>query len=626
MKQTFINKSLKNKSIAILLFLAITFFPFFQGFAYSCGESKEDACEVNGGDSFTLQAKNNTGEDATVIVAVPWFVVGSTGNISLGPKESTALNFTVAEQNQSAVGAVAITIKSDNCKETKFKWLKLTDSDTDNSDPTYIQLDRSTPYTGQTNIEYHFSPETSPGRGDNLEMRYTLESEAYVSIQIFDSAGNLVRNLIYNQYRDAGQIIDMWDGLNDNSELVEGGTYSFILEAVNTVDTGDVKTISGTIFLDNTPPLAKISLIKADTPSYGWYTVMGTATDEKFNYYNLNICEKNLDIVDFSSTPIENNTLGVFDASALEDGTYTLKVTAYDHGGNSAVSEVPLIINRNTNILKLHINSVTQKHNDGSEGYVPTSDDPDVWIDDNLPEGATSIDSWNWDTGITYSGNQSHTNTESFGVQGHYFIHANKALSLSADDSPLNPSENIIQYVFLDSLNPPNEILMQFYTDDGDGEHRVYWGSNNISTGGKSGTSSLYNMGSLPTTGKWIRLKIPSASAGLTGKSVKGVAFVTLEGKAWWDKTTKSSDYNENQKHSWLVASDTGNDNSSDVTISYFTSQGASLSMSIYDAKNKLVKTLINNEFKENGTHETTWNRQQDGKQRLWITVWELVF
>jgi hypothetical protein len=31
----------------------------------------------------------------------------------------------------------------------------------------------------------------------------------------------------------------------------------------------------------------------------------------------------------------------------------------------------------------------------------------------------------------------------------------------------------------------PQEILLGFYTDQGDGEHRVYWGNNLIQTGGR---------------------------------------------------------------------------------------------------------------------------------------------
>ena len=194
----------------------------------------------------------------------------------------------------------------------------------------------------------------------------------------------------------------------------------------------------------------------------------------------------------------------------------------------------------------------------------------------------------------------SHTDPARAGAHGHYFIHADAVLELSN-------IENVIQYVYLDPANPPQQILLQFYTDDGDGEHRAYWGYNKISTGGSRGTASLYYMGSLPPAGKWVRLKIPSSVVGLSGKMIKGMAFVTYNGQAWWDKTTKSSDYIELQEDSWLPASQIGSEHATGAKINYTTSQDANIVLSVYDEADTLIKPLFD-EFKTAGVYEIEWD------------------
>jgi hypothetical protein len=120
----------------------------------------------------------------------------------------------------------------------------------------------------------------------------------------------------------------------------------------------------------------------------------------------------------------------------------------------------------------------------------------------------------------------------------HYFIHADKALvteTYSADE--------IIQYVY---LGPDvQEVMLQFYTANGDGEHRVFWGANLIQTTGTLGNQSLTRMGDLPAAGGWVRLKIPAKILGVEGMPIKGIAYHMYGGSpraiVYWDKTTTSS-------------------------------------------------------------------------------------
>ncbi len=89
-------------------------------------------------------------------------------------------------------------------------------------------------------------------------------------------------------------------------------------------------------------------------------------------------------------------------------------------------------------------------------------DRPELFIGGSIPSGATSIGTWNWDTTRVFGAAASHTAGVIDGTSKQYFIHAANPLNVTADD-------NIVQYVYLDPKNPPEEILLQLYTGDGDG-------------------------------------------------------------------------------------------------------------------------------------------------------------
>lgn len=478
--------------------------------------------------------------------------------------------------------------------------------DVDNSDPTYIQLSRKTPPDAKKETPYQFSPTSSPGTGDTLSIDYNLAQDSLVTILIFDFGGNLIRTLVNNELRNAGANIDIWDGKNDAGEFVTEGGYRFIITAVDSIDPLKVWEVTGEIVVDDTLPIADIDFIKADTPQHGHYTFIGTASDEHIDTYTLECLGGTEPLqINLSQSSVEGDTLGSFNGFLLAEGPYTIRLTVEDFAGNSTVNEMPIIIDRTTNGIKVHINSISKILDLGDEGFIPTPDEPDVWVDEDLPVGSTQIGDWQWNTEIKYSGEASHTDPGGNGTHGHYFIHADRTLTVGSGD-------NIIQYVYLDPSDPPSQILLQFYTENGDGEHRAYWGYNRIQTGGKSGTASLFYMGRLPTVGKWIRLKIPASTVGVGGKEIKGIAFATYNGKAYWDKTTTSLGLNETQENSWVIASVTMQDNNTDTVIYYSLSRDANLALKVYDKDNNLVTTIFD-EFQYAGSHQIVW----DGKDSL---------
>ena len=76
--------------------------------------------------------------------------------------------------------------------------------------------------------------------------------------------------------------------------------------------------------------------------------------------------------------------------------------------------------------------------------------------------------------------------------------------------------------------------------NDGSWEHRAYWGANLIPWG-TDGTVSRRFMGALPAAGQWLRLAVPAAQLGLEGRTLNGMAFTLVGGRATWDHAGKTS-------------------------------------------------------------------------------------
>ncbi len=156
-------------------------------------------------------------------------------------------------------------------------------------------------------------------------------------------------------------------------------------------------------------------------------------------------------------------------------------------------------------------------------------DNPNALVSGAVPTGAVAIGVWEWDASRPFNGQPAH---RSAGSGVHYFI--------GADPYTLTDDEELIQYVYLNPDNPPQQIYIQIYTGDGNGEQRAYWGQNLAQTGGEGGTPSLYPMGPMPPAGQWLRLRIPVDALALRGQPITGVLFGVVNGEAWWGTTTSA--------------------------------------------------------------------------------------
>lgn len=91
--------------------------------------------------------------------------------------------------------------------------------------------------------------------------------------------------------------------------------------------------------------------------------------------------------------------------------------------------------------------------------------------------------------------------------------------------------EALFCWVYLDPVNPPREIMLQWKTDARGWEQRGFWGWNLINWG-VNDTASRLRAGDLPQPGRWLRLEVSAKSLGLEGVPITGIAFAQFNGIA----------------------------------------------------------------------------------------------
>ena len=207
---------------------------------------------------------------------------------------------------------------------------------------------------------------------------------------------------------------------------------------------------------------------------------------------------------------------------------------------NEGQKEQMAKLNSQLNLLKKSIDKSLSEFKDengqfanlepAGQGNAKLENQEFVWIDDELPVGAQPSAAWEYvdqNQGPVLSGSRS-TRKKTNDLSQHVFVNAN--IPLQVDDGAV-----LFAHVYLDPENPPQEIMLQW--NDGNWEHRAYWGENKIPWG-QDKTPSRHYMGNLPETGKWVRLEVKTSDVGLgPGALINGWAFTQFGGTVYWDKS-----------------------------------------------------------------------------------------
>jgi Tfp pilus assembly protein PilE len=126
--------------------------------------------------------------------------------------------------------------------------------------------------------------------------------------------------------------------INLTSEMLKDGAQYLSMQFKNQVGLGAI--LNRKIMVDVTPPMMFAINVRAGNSTSSFPTLHFDAKDETsgIDYYELTIADREAVVV----TPDEAR-LGYL-LSALEDGTYTVRVKAYDKAGNITEASTPLLI------------------------------------------------------------------------------------------------------------------------------------------------------------------------------------------------------------------------------------------------------------------------------------------
>jgi flagellar hook assembly protein FlgD len=186
-----------------------------------------------------------------------------------------------------------------------------------------------------------FSP-NADGQRDTTTFSSTASLDgASWTLNITTSANALVRTV-----SGAGANISyVWDGKNGSGVTQPDDVYTATLTA--TAGTAPPASVSATTTLDNTLPTLTITAPAPGTVLsnlYQNFTLTGTATDTHLNYWQLQYGLGSSPSTWLNNneslhpSPVINGTLTTWNTAALSDGTYSLRLFAYDLAGNSATS------------------------------------------------------------------------------------------------------------------------------------------------------------------------------------------------------------------------------------------------------------------------------------------------
>lgn len=108
-------------------------------------------------------------------------------------------------------------------------------------------------------------------------------------------------------------------------------------------------------------------------------------------------------------------------------------------------------------------------------------------------------------------------------------------VTLTPETFSLNDTENLVQYIFIDPDNPPQDLVIKIvigqYT-----RHWIYWGESLMDQFSRD----RIRLGDMPPSGAWVRLRIPGKSFQANGKFINKIRYEHYGGQVLWGPTSKS--------------------------------------------------------------------------------------
>jgi hypothetical protein len=345
-----------------------------------------------------------------------------------------------------------------------------------------------------------FSPVASIGVKDTYQKTYAVVyTHAQVNVNVYDSNGLLVKTLVGGSggtpaILSAGQSNLSWDGRSTLGSRQPDGLYRVRIDQRNTTNLNQSQQETINLEIDNTTPTVTLSHLQASPYNPRLFSVWGNVNDrniESVTLYRVSGSSVVAVLTNTSPSPETGSNgqappvnLGTVDATGWPSGNYFIRLGGTDSAGNTRITAgdgataPPGSAVGPSNSLALtltttarpavHVNAEITSQEIGNEGgNTQPADYPNAFMDDDLPPGADEAGNWEWST-TAYSGQRSHRLSANGPMtppenRAHGFIHANPGYAIAL-------GENLIQYIYRDAS--VREILIQYYTGQGDGEHR----------------------------------------------------------------------------------------------------------------------------------------------------------
>jgi RHS repeat-associated protein len=148
----------------------------------------------------------------------------------------------------------------------------------------------------------------------------------------------------------------------------------------------------------------------------------------------------------------------------------------------------------------------------------PASGDT-VWVEDQLPAGATAYGRLQWTPDQKASGSASITRPKVPGESVVGFVNATATM-------PAGWGQSLVFYVLTNECDPPRKLVAEWSASDGT-SGGVTWGESHW---------NYPNMGPVPAGGTWTRIEVPAALLNLEGKSISSFLFYSFDGGSWIDR------------------------------------------------------------------------------------------
>jgi hypothetical protein len=190
--------------------------------------------------------------------------------------------------------------------------------------------------------------DTTPPTGSisiNNDATYTDSRSVSLSLSASDNSSGVSQMMITNSSSFEGASWE--DYTTSKSWTLPSGDGKKKVYVKFKDGAGNVSEIySDEIILDTTSPRASITSPSADTSVRGKIVIKGTASDENFKEYKVEYGQgtepSSWTEITSSTSQVTDDTLATWDTTALNDGSYTIRLTSMDLAGNSAQTQISL--------------------------------------------------------------------------------------------------------------------------------------------------------------------------------------------------------------------------------------------------------------------------------------------